>query len=106
MGPAIHDCRCVQWGSLQFHQQSLRNLAKAMLRTRRLCAVIVDTLGREIFIRREYEIGEDGWPKHGSSVAVATGDSITLTTDRNAKQTETVFPVNYDRLSGAKHART
>ena len=90
----------MQWGPLQFHQQSLRNLAKAMLRTRRLCAVMVDTQGREIFIRREYEIGEDGWPKHGKTVAVGMGDTITLTTDPNAKQTDTLFPVNYDKLSG------
>eukprot|EP00892_Ulva_mutabilis_P010259 jgi/Ulvmu1/7605/UM038_0030.1 len=86
------------WGSLQFHQQSLRNLAKAMLKTRRLCAVMVDTLGREIFIRREYEIGEDGWPKHGSSVTIGKGDIITLTTNPNAVQTDTIFPVNYEKL--------
>jgi pyruvate kinase len=91
----------MQWGSLPFHQQSLRNLAKAMLRTRQLCAVMIDTLGREVYVRREFKLGDDHWPKHGSAVAVATGDKITLAMDPNAKQTDTVFPINYSKLSGA-----
>lgn len=90
----------MQWGSLAYHQQSLRNLGKAMLQTRRLCAVKVDTLGREVFIRRSVEVGDDGWLKHGDEVAVAKGGSITLTIDPNAEQTDSVFPVSYSGLLG------
>lgn len=94
----------MQWGSLPFHQQSLRNLALAMLQTRKLCAVMVDTLGREVYVRREYSLGEDNWPKHESSVEVKTGGQIQLVMDPSAKQTDTVFPINYSKLTGANCA--
>ena len=35
-----------QWGSLDFHRASLANLAEAMARTRKLCAIMLDTSGR------------------------------------------------------------
>lgn len=92
----------LQWGSLPFHMQSLRNLGKAMLKTRKLCAVMVDTLGREVFVRREFTLGDDDWPKHGSAVQVKTGGQIKLVMDPDAKQTDTVFPINYPKLAGKK----
>lgn len=39
-------------------------LQVAMSRTKKLCAVIVDTLGREVMVRRPCVIAEDGWPAH------------------------------------------
>lgn len=36
----------LQWGSLDFHRNSLANLAEAMARTRKLCAIMLDTSGR------------------------------------------------------------
>ena len=54
----------LQWGPVEYHKQSLRNLEQAVRRTRRLCAVLVDTLGRELMIRRTYTLSEDGWPVH------------------------------------------
>lgn len=36
----------------------------AMTRTKKLCAVIVDTLGREVMVRRPCVFGPDGWPAH------------------------------------------
>ena len=54
----------LQWGPVEYHKQSLRNLEQAVKRTRRLCAVLVDTLGRELMIRRTYTLSEDGWPVH------------------------------------------
>jgi hypothetical protein len=35
-----------------------------MSRTKKLCAVVVDTLGREVMVRRPCVLGEDGWPAH------------------------------------------
>jgi hypothetical protein len=94
---------CMQWGSLPFHLQSLRNLAKAMLKTRKLCSVMIDTLGREVYVCREFKLGEDNWPKHGSEVQVKTGGQITLAMDPEVEVQEgsTVFPINYPLLSGA-----
>ena len=43
----------MQWGSVDYHKQSLRNLQKASQQTKRMCAVILDTVGRELMIRRD-----------------------------------------------------
>ena len=43
---------------MEYHEQSLKNLAVAMQRTKRLCAIIVDTIGREIMINRPYSLDE------------------------------------------------
>ena len=40
------------WGPIEYHVQSLKNLAAACKATGKLCAVIVDTVGRELLIRR------------------------------------------------------
>ena len=42
------------WGPIDYHRRSLDNLQEAMRRTRRLCAIMLDTLGREVMIRRPF----------------------------------------------------
>ena len=91
----------LQWGTVEFHRKSLQNLGQAMFETKRLCAIMLDTLGREIFVRRQVEIGPDNWPKHGEEIHVPAGGTITLTVDESATQTDTVFPVNYSNLPSA-----
>lgn len=55
---AIH----VQGGSLQYHQGSLRNLAAAVKQEKKLCAIMVDTTGRQLLIRRQYTLNDQvGW---------------------------------------------
>lgn len=48
----------VQGGSIDYHKASLRNLATAVRQEKRLCAVMLDTVGRELIIRREYTLDE------------------------------------------------
>lgn len=43
---------------MEYHAQSLANLGVAMHRTKRLCATILDTVGREIMIIRPYSLNE------------------------------------------------
>jgi hypothetical protein len=43
---------------VEYHEQSLKNLGVAMQRTKRLCAIIVDTIGREIMILRPFSLDE------------------------------------------------
>ena len=50
---------CLQWGSLEYHKQSLRNLQAATQKTKSLCAVILDTVGRELMIKRDYELDDE-----------------------------------------------
>lgn len=54
---------CVQWGPVEYHAQSLANLAVAMQRTKRLCATILDTVGREIMIIRPFSLDDVRPPK-------------------------------------------
>ena len=50
--PETAGLRGLQWGPLEFHKKSLVNLGEAMRRTRKLCAVMVDIVGREIVLNR------------------------------------------------------
>lgn len=43
--------------------------------SRKLCCTMVDTLGRELMIRRPVKIDEDGWPIHGESFNVVAGQA-------------------------------
>lgn len=65
-----------QWGTLEYHKQTLRNVAEASKRTHKLCAVMVDTLGREIVVQRPSTRGPDGWPVHEECVDVKAGDKV------------------------------
>lgn len=49
----------LQWGSPEYHKQSLRNLQIATQKTKHLCAVILDTVGRELMIKRDYELDHE-----------------------------------------------
>lgn len=69
-----------------------------MKRTRKLCAVILDTLGREMMVRRPCAIGEDGWPSHPEPMEIAAGQIITLTTRDDAASTTDVWPMTYAHL--------
>lgn len=66
----------VQWGPLDFHKQSLANLQKAMHKTRKLCAIIIDTIGREILVNREAKLDERGWPIHEQALSVKVNDKV------------------------------
>ena len=67
---------CMQWGSLDFHKKSLANLGEAMKRTRKLCAVMVDTIGRELIVNRPTTDDQDGWPKFEKGLSVSLGDKV------------------------------
>lgn len=96
----------MQWGPIEFHRKSLQNLEIAMQKTCKLCAVMLDTLGREIFVRRAFQIGPDGWPVHDASFDIQAGQKVTLTTNPDATATAELLPVNYPGLVGAPPATT
>lgn len=73
-------CMLVQWGTLDYHKRSLQNLNEAMRRTRKLCAVMLDTTGREIMVMREHEIDEKGWPEHVHDMQVTEGQKVCCST--------------------------
>lgn len=65
-----------QWGSLDFHKKSLSNLTEAMRRTRKLCAIVIDTIGRELTVNRPTTDEEDGWPKFEKGITVKANDKV------------------------------
>jgi pyruvate kinase len=83
------------WGPPEYHVQSLRNLQEAMLRTKRLCATIVDTVGREVVVRTEHELDEEGWPIHTTVTHIEAGQEVRLTSDPNARLSGGCLPVTF-----------
>lgn len=73
-------------------------LQAAMANTKKLCAVILSTLGREVMVRRPCVIGDDGWPAHPDPFNIMAGQTITLTTRQDVEATTTVLPVTYPQL--------
>ncbi|KAG2492389.1 hypothetical protein HYH03_009335 [Edaphochlamys debaryana] len=97
-------CRVdLTWGPLEFHRKSLQQLQLAMRKSRRLCCTMVDTLGRELMIRRQVKIGEDGWPIHEESFAVTAGQKVTITTradvDASGSASGAVLPITYSKFT-------
>ena len=53
-----------------------------MRKTRKLCAVMLDTTGREIMVMREHEIDEKGWPEHVNQMEVKEGQKVHIPNSR------------------------
>lgn len=45
-------------GPLEFHRNSLQHLSEAMRRTRRLCSTVIDTMGRELMVRGQWQVND------------------------------------------------
>ncbi|EIE23527.1 pyruvate kinase [Coccomyxa subellipsoidea C-169] len=114
IGPACRDvdtlCRILDagatcarldltWGSLDFHKKSLSNLAEAMRKTRKLCAIVVDTIGRELIVNRPTTDEEDGWPKFEKGISVKANDTVILTTKEGATLSGNTLPVSYPKFT-------
>ena len=93
------------WGTMKFHSDTLKNLAEAMRATKKLCAVWVDTSGREIVVKRPTQVDEDGWLcldqtpinyAKGSDVVITTADDVT-------DCSPSVLPITMKALPGLVH---
>lgn len=87
------------WGTVDFHKTSLDRLQAAMKKSQRLCATIVDTLGREVIVRRPYQVDERGWGKHEKAIEIKAGQKITLTCKPGAIATDNCLPVTYSKFA-------
>lgn len=86
------------WAPIEYHRMSLHNLHEAMRRTQRLCAVMLDSLGRELMIRRKYGVDENGWPGLFEQLKVDCDQRVTITTDPAAECTNSLFPITYAKF--------
>ncbi|GBG64977.1 hypothetical protein CBR_g48726 [Chara braunii] len=78
------------WGTEEYHQETLENLKKAIRKTKRLCAVMLDTIGAELQIRNRSE----------KPIALRAGEKVVLTTERpGVEATAEVLPINSANFS-------
>lgn len=83
------------WGSIDFHRTTLRNLAAAMKSTRRLCAIWLDTLGREVTVRMPSKGDVNGWyVLEKTPIQFTRGQEVVLTADVSALASASVLPVS------------
>ncbi|PSC76198.1 pyruvate kinase [Micractinium conductrix] len=86
------------WAPIEYHRTSLLNLQEAMRRTKRLCAVMLDCLGRELMIKRKYGVDENGWPGVFEQLQITKGQKVTITTDTTADCTSSLLPITYPKF--------
>eukprot|EP00887_Chlorella_sp_A99_P003611 scaffold7.g3611.t1 len=86
------------WAPIEYHRTSLQNLQEAMRRTRRLCAVMVDSLGRELMIKRKYGVDESGWPGIFEQLKISASQRVVITTDTTAECTNELLPITYPKF--------
>ncbi|KAL5546546.1 hypothetical protein UlMin_006233 [Ulmus minor] len=72
-----------------YHQETLDNLRIAVKNTKKLCAVMLDTVGPELQVSN----------RSGNPIELNAGDHVTITSDNTADSSTKIFGVNYDRLA-------
>eukprot|EP00252_Welwitschia_mirabilis_P017278 TRINITY_DN382_c0_g1_i1.p1 TRINITY_DN382_c0_g1~~TRINITY_DN382_c0_g1_i1.p1 ORF type:complete len:514 (-),score=116.44 TRINITY_DN382_c0_g1_i1:200-1741(-) len=76
-------------GDDEYHQESLENLRIASKHTRRLCAVMLDTIGPEL----------QAFNKSEKPISLRADALITLTPDNSVEASSEILPINYERLA-------
>ncbi|KAK6943940.1 Pyruvate kinase, barrel [Dillenia turbinata] len=88
MSVARFDC---SWGDFEFHQETLENLKTAIKSTKKLCAVMLDTVGPELQVINKSE----------KSISLQGDATVILTPDQDKEASSQVLPINFDGLSKA-----
>lgn len=93
------------WGTMQFHSDTLKNLAEAMKATKKLCAVWVDTSGREIVVSRPTHVSDDGWLcLDQTPISFAKGSEVVISTKGGvADCSSSLLPITKKELPGLVH---
>ena len=87
------------WGSMQFHKDTLRNLEAAMKATKKLCAVWVDTSGREILVKRPSTVDSTGWVcLDQTPITFNEGSDVVITTKDVGDCTSSMIPISMKEL--------
>jgi pyruvate kinase len=72
------------WGNEAYHQETLENLRQAVRNTRRLCAVMLDTVGPELCVVNSEEV----------EIELVEGAVVVLTADQTIKASNKILSVN------------
>ncbi|XP_040372055.1 pyruvate kinase 1, cytosolic isoform X2 [Rosa chinensis] len=79
------------WGNPEYHQETLDNLKAAVKSTKKLCAVMLDTVGPELQV-----------VNRGEKIIELKGDGLViLTPDQGQEPSSELLPINFDGLSKA-----
>ncbi|BAT94570.1 hypothetical protein LR48_Vigan02g179100 [Vigna angularis] len=79
------------WGDPEYHQETLENLRAAIKRTKKLCAVMLDTMGPELQIVNKTE----------QPITLEEDTLVVLTPDQNKEASSKLLPLNFSGLSKA-----
>eukprot|EP00268_Persea_americana_P029040 TRINITY_DN2810_c2_g1_i2.p1 TRINITY_DN2810_c2_g1~~TRINITY_DN2810_c2_g1_i2.p1 ORF type:complete len:170 (-),score=25.23 TRINITY_DN2810_c2_g1_i2:31-540(-) len=77
------------WLNDEYHQETLDNLRKAVKSCKKLCAVMLDTVGPEVQV----------FNKTGNPIELKADDLVTITTDISKEPSADVLPINYSGLA-------
>ncbi|KAI4302284.1 hypothetical protein MLD38_038057 [Melastoma candidum] len=79
------------WGDADLHQETLENLKLAIRSTKKLCAVMLDTVGPELQVVN----------KTDHPISLEMDSLLVLTPDQEREATPNVLPINFSGLSMA-----
>ncbi|KAG7027216.1 Pyruvate kinase 1, cytosolic [Cucurbita argyrosperma subsp. argyrosperma] len=79
------------WGDSEYHQETLENLKAAVKITKKLCAVMLDTVGPELQVLNRTE----------KSISLKEDAVVVLTPNQELEATSELLPINFTGLSQA-----
>ncbi|CAO2833227.1 unnamed protein product [Amaranthus hypochondriacus] len=79
------------WGDAEFHQETLNTLKMAIKSTKKLCAVLLDTVGPELQVVNRTE----------RPIALEAESLVVLTPDQNKEANSNLLPINFHGLCKA-----
>ncbi|PKA52456.1 Pyruvate kinase, cytosolic isozyme [Apostasia shenzhenica] len=79
------------WGDIDYHQETLENLKMAVKSTKKLCAVMLDTVGPELQVVN----------KSGNAISLEADATVVLTPDQNEEAASQLLPINFAGLAKA-----
>ncbi|KAL0338557.1 UNVERIFIED_CONTAM: Pyruvate kinase, cytosolic [Sesamum angustifolium] len=77
------------WGDAEYHQETLENLKIAIKGTKKLCAVMLDTVGPELQVVNRSE----------TAITLKADDNVILTPDQGQEASSQVLPINFAGLA-------
>ncbi|KAK4345762.1 hypothetical protein RND71_035938 [Anisodus tanguticus] len=79
------------WGDSEYHQETLENLKAAIKATKKLCAVMLDTVGAELQVVNKRE----------TPISLKEDAIVTLTPHQGQEASNEVLPINFGGLAKA-----
>ncbi|KAA3465023.1 pyruvate kinase 1, cytosolic isoform X2 [Gossypium australe] len=79
------------WHDPEYHQETLENLKAAVKLTKKLCAVMLDTVGAEMQVVNKSE----------KAISLEADATVVLTPDAGQEASSELLPINFDGLSKA-----